>query len=259
MDKKIVPLIGFLLIFAGFANAQFYILNSNSIQINVDSAGNAQIRERYFIQFQNEQQLAEFRTKVSEIGVSVDDWKTYDTRIYPRIGRKEDYIVNGISFTENEGSLDFLEINYALKTPIMEKKNETSRIIDYSLKTKFLNEFIDGTLWAIPRGTSITIQFPLGVEIQGPVKPDAVVENNYVRWTGYVFGNELELNARYFKQIASFDLEEALQEIIKSDLFMILIAAIAIISAVIIAKRQAIAQKIENYLIEHSDLGSEED
>ena len=61
MNKKIIVLVGFLILFANLTNAQFYILDSHSIQINVDSVGNAQIRERYFIQFQNEQQLAEFR------------------------------------------------------------------------------------------------------------------------------------------------------------------------------------------------------
>ena len=145
-----------LLFFAGIASAQFYVMESHTIEITVDLEGNAQVTERYYLNFQNEQQLADFRQTVSEIGVSIEGWNDYDDRIYPRIGQEKDIVVSGISFTENSNSLDFLEMNYFLKNPIMEKKNETSRVIEYSLKPSAFSRFVDGSLYVIPAGTSIT-------------------------------------------------------------------------------------------------------
>ena len=258
MDKKILCTLFALLFFAQVAFAQFYVLESHTIEINVDIEGNAQVIERYYLSFQNELQLVNFRQTVSEIGVSIEGWNEYDERIYPRIGQEKDIVVSGISFIENTDSLDFLEMNYFLKSPVMEKKNETSRVIEYRLKASALSSFVDGSLWVIPSGTSITVQLPRGVEIEKPVKPDAVVSENTVVWAGYVFGNELELNYLVFKQISSFDLDQALQELMQSELFIIFVAATALVLIIVFAKRKSIGNKVQNYVIRHSDLGGEE-
>lgn len=258
MNKKILLTLFVLLFFTQVTFGQFYILENHAIKINVDIEGNAQVTERYYLNFQNEIQLENFRQTVSEIGVSIDGWQAYDERIYPRIEQKKDMVVNGISFVENTDSLDFLEMNYFLKSPIMEKKNETTRVIEYSLKPSAFSSFVDGALLVIPSGTSVTVQLPRGVEIEEPVKPDAVVGKNTVVWTGYVFGNELELNYLVFKQISSFDLNQSLQELMQSELFIIFVAITALILIIIFAKRKSIGNKIQNYIIKHSDLGGEE-
>ncbi len=241
------------------AYAQFYILDSQAIEISVDSVGNATIEEKYFFIFQNEEQLSEFREKVSEIGVSLDGWREYDRRIYPHIGRENEITVNGISFIESAETPEYLELSYSLQTPIMEKESETSRIIDYSLGAKHFAEFVDGGLWVIPAGTSITVKLPRGVEIEEPVRPDALVQENAVIWNGYVFGNELNLDYRFFKQIASFDLNQIVLGIVSSDIFWAMALAVALLFLVVVAKRKTLSQKVENYLIEHSDLGGVEE
>ncbi len=258
MNKKILLTLVVLLFLAQFALGQFYILENHAIKINVDIEGNAQVTERYYLNFQNEIQLADFRQTVSEIGVSIDGWQAYDERIYPRIGQSKDIVVSGISFIENSDSLDFLEINYFLKSPIMEKKNETTRVIEYSLKPSAFLSFVDGALLIIPSGTSITVQLPRGVEIKPPIKPDAVVGENTIVWTGYVFGNELEFNYLVFKQISSFDLNQALQELMQSELFIIFVAITVLVLIIVFAKRKSIGNKVQNYVIRHSDLGGEE-
>jgi len=258
MDKRALVLLAFLLLPAA-CSAQFYLLDSHTIEVNVDPVGNAQVTERYFLTFQNEQQLADFRQTVKEIGASLEGWRSYDSRIYPRIGQENDIVVSGISFIENANSPNFLEINYALKTPIMEKKSETSRVIDYSLRTKFFNDFVQGSLWVIPQGTSITLNIPKGAEIEGLVRPDATVEGNTITWNGYVFGNELALNYRLFKQIASFDLNLAISELINSEWFWMAAPIAALIALLVLAKRKSISSRIESYIVEHSDLSYEEE
>ena len=248
-----------LLLLLSSASAQFYILDSHSIDIEADSVGNAQITEKYFLRFQNEQQLADFRQAVSQIGVSLDGWKQYDARIFPHIGLEKDSVVSGISFVEEETSLDFLEITYSLKEPIMEKKRETSRVIDYSLKAKFFNQFKDGPVWVIPEGTLISVKLPRGIEIKGIVKPDAMVEGTKVVWEGYASGNELSLEYSLFKQIASFDLSQLIRELMQSDLFLLFVAIAAIVLGILFLKRKSISGRIEGYIISHSDFGGNEE
>lgn len=259
MRARFLPVFFALLFLAQLACAQFYILENHSIEISVDDAGNAQVAERYYLNFQNDQQLADFRKTVADIGVDVGGWRTYDQRIYPRIGQPEGIAVNGISFIENENSLDFLQMNYSLKSPIMEKKSETSRVVEYGLKADAFSNFIDGSLWVIPKNTTITVLLPRGVEIHRPVKPDAIVGENTVIWTGYVFGNELELNYSLFKEIASFDLGQAIAGLMGSDLFLVLLAVAAVVFAIVLVKRKAIAGGVENYVTAHSDFGNEEE
>jgi hypothetical protein len=248
-----------LLLLLSSASAQFYILDGHTVEIDVDSVGNAQISEKYFLRFQNEHQLADFRQAVSQIGVSLDGWREYDARIFPHIGLEKNLVVSGISFVEEETSLDFLEITYSLKEPIMEKKRETSRVIDFSLKTKFFNEFKDGPVWVIPEGTLISVQLPRGIEINGTAKPDALVEGTKVAWEGYATGNELFLEYSLFKQIASFDLSQLVAELMQSDLFLIVVVATAVVLGILFLKRKKISGKLEGYVISHSDLGGGEE
>ena len=181
------------------------------------------------------------------------------TGFFPHIGQESEVVVSGISFIENEAGLDFLEITYSLREALLENKLETSRVIDYGLKPKFFNEFRQESLWVIPEGTTISVELPLGAEIKQPVKPDADIQTNLVSWQGYVSGNELALNYSLFKQIASFDLSQAIREVMQSDLFLIFVVVAVIVLGIVLAKRKAISGKIENYVLAHSNLGGEEE
>ncbi len=251
-----------LLLLASCSQAQFYLLEKHEINISVNETGNAAVRERYFLFFQNEQQFVDFQQTKSEIGISIEGWRSYDSRIFPYIGQERDIEVRGISFNEDMGRLlQTLEINYALKEPLMEKKMETSRVIEYGIKTKFFNQFLQGPFLVIPENTTIVIELPRGIKINEPVKPPALIEGSTVTWEGYVSvsGDEFDLGYSLFKQIASFDFRDFLQELVQSDLFLILVAFIAIASLIILVKRKSITNRVEHYIVEHSDLGGTEE
>lgn len=257
--KKNIFVVLALILLSGFCSAQFYVMGDHVIEIDVDVVGNAQITERYFLSFQNEQQISDFKQTVGEIGASIDGWRSYDPRIFPRIGQEKDIVVSGILFVENNPEPDFLEINYALKTPIVETRSETSRVIEYSLLSKHFQEFIDGSLWVIPKNTSIMVTLPKGIEIEKSIKPDAAIEENTVVWEGYVVGNELSLRYRFFKQISSFNFNETIGDLAQSDAFWLVAGIVVIVSIIIFVQRKKISGKIESYLIAHSDLSGEED
>ncbi len=257
MLKRVV-LIGLaLLLLSVNASSQVYDIGLHTIEITLDEEGNAQINERFFLDFFDERQLLLFRDKVKEIGVSVEGWEAYDARMRPHIGQESDITASKVSFVENES--DYLEITYSLTSPFMEKKSETSRVKEYAVKPKFFNNFLSGSLWVIPEDTTITINLPVGAELQQPIEPDAIVEGNRVTWSGYKNSNKLNLNYRIFKQIASFDFSQLLQQLMQSNQFWIVIVVAIAIGALLFWNRRKISGKIENYIVEHSDFSREEE
>ena len=85
MLGRILALTLCALLFLPAACAQFYVLEGHEIRLDVDEGGNAEVTEKYFMYFQNEQQLFDFKQDTAEIGVNIDGWNAYDSRIYPRI------------------------------------------------------------------------------------------------------------------------------------------------------------------------------
>ncbi|MCX6798645.1 MAG: hypothetical protein NTW59_00940 [Candidatus Diapherotrites archaeon] len=255
--RKFLLIAGLLLLLCATASAQFYLIDRHAIEITVDRQGNAVVSDKFFIQFQNQQQLDDFRAKVTQIGVNIDAWLAYDDRIKPAIGAESDITVSKVSFVEEPSA--YLEIRYSLNDTLMEKKSETSRVIGYGIKEKFFSGFLEGSLWVIPAGTTITVILPGGVEVLQPVEPDAATSGNTIMWSGYKYSNKLTLNYNEFKQIASFDLDKALQQVMESDLFWVIVAVLAVSALLGLWKRRAISEKIERYIVEHSDLRSEEE
>ncbi|MBN2067795.1 MAG: hypothetical protein JW744_04975 [Candidatus Diapherotrites archaeon] len=253
--KLLIALI--VLLFSANAASQFYLISNHTIEITLDEEGNAQVNERFFLDFQNEWQLSDFRDTVKEIGVSLDAWKEYDARLHPYIGQDNDISASKVSFIEN--SSNYLEISYSLTSSLMQKVKETSRVKEYSLKPKFFNNFLVGSLWVIPDDTTISINLPVGAELQPPVEPEAAINGSNVTWSGYKNSNKLTLNYRAFKQIASFDFGQAVRELMQSNLFWVVIVAAIVVCAILFWNRRNLGARVENYIVEHSDFSREEE
>lgn len=251
-----ITVLFFLLFFCTLAAAQVHQITTRSIQINVDETGNAEVTEKFFLSFPNDFQLQQFRTETEKIGVDLAAWQQFNPGFTPSIGGRSRARVSDIGFVETESK--YLEMKYTLDEPIMSKTNETSRVIEYSLNSKFFSGFIEGSLWVIPNDVTIIVDLPLQSEIQEPVKPEANVTGNRVIWTGYKSTNILSLSYLRFKQIASLNLNEVVAAIMGSEFFPLLIAIAIIVAIVWFWKRKAIAARIEAYIIEHSDLSAME-
>jgi len=201
--------------------------------------------------------LQEFRQKNAEIGISLDAWKAFDSRIFPHIGNENELNRAEVGFVENNSK--YLEIKYSLSQPVAEKKVETSRIIEFSLLSKFFGQFLQGGVFVIPEGTSISVQLPNFSEIEAPIKPEAAASANTVTWQGYKSSNVLQLNYHIVKQIASINLSQSIASLVGSPLFIVFVIIAIIIIAIVLRKRKTISEKIENYIVENSKLGGKEE
>ncbi|MDD5163071.1 MAG: hypothetical protein PHD95_02570 [Candidatus ainarchaeum sp.] len=259
MKKKFVfAFLIAILFFVCPAGAQYYTISSHSIDISIDEDGFALISEKFYLQFPNEFQLQDFLKKNAQIGISLDSWKTFDSRIHTYVGKESELNRAEVNFVDSTSG-KYLEIKYSLNTPIADKKAETSRLIEFSLQNKAFDQFLQGGVLIMPENTTITVKLPNFAEIQSPVKPEGTISANQVTWQGYKSTNVLELNYVLVKQIASISLLDSANALVKSPLFILFVAAIAAIIIVAAIKRKKISEKIENFLVENSELGGKEE
>ena len=252
VTRKILVLIAVLLFFST-AYAQVYTHTLHSIEITVDKEGRAAVVERFFLVFPNARQLLDFRDKSTELGVDLQKWNEFDSKIYPHIGAKEDVRNAFISLIEEPQK--YLELRYALADPLMTKAGETSRIVTYALDDGQFREYDTGSFIVIPQSTIISIILPTPIEIVGTISPDATFANNTVTWTGYKSTNNLALKYNLFKQIASqFEVSKAISGFLASDYSTIVLIALLAVIITLYMKRRKIAGRMENYIIEHSEL-----
>jgi len=250
-------LILFALLFAGTAFAQVYQITTRTIEMDVDGRGNAEITEKFFLSFPNDFYLQEFRSKSAELGVDLEEWQQFNPGFKPSIGDSTDVVVSDIGFVETDSR--YMELKYHLNEPIMGREMETSRMVEFALKSKFFNNFLEGSFWVIPTNVTIIVDLPLQVEIQPPVRPEANVSGNRIVWTGYKSTNQLSLKYTQWKEIASLDLNELATAIAKSELFPLLVIAVLLLVIGVFAKRKAITAKIEGYIIAHSSFSAEDE
>ena len=247
----------FLLFCFALANAQAYNITTNSIELKVDEQGYAEVTEKLFLSFPNEYHLQLFRAEIEKIGVDLDAWREFDAEFSPSIGTGETVLVSDISFVEAESK--YLEMKYSFNEPVMTKKSETSRAVEFSLNEKFFGNFLEGSLWVIPGNVTIIVDMPVQAEIKDAVKPEANVSGNRVVWTGYKSTNVLALNYVVFRQISTFTLNDLAETLANSEFFPYIAAAAALLALIVLWKRKAIAGRIETYVIEHSDLSNMEE
>ncbi|MBN1941580.1 MAG: hypothetical protein JW772_05355, partial [Candidatus Diapherotrites archaeon] len=174
MRKALIVLA--LVLCAGFAQAQAYEITSHTIEMTIDNEGFARITEKFFLAFPNEFLLEDFLKKNEDFGISLDSWKQFDERIHTYIGREEELLRAEVVFVDDIDK--YLEIEYSLNTPIVVKKNETNRIIDFAIAPRFFDQFLQGGVYIIPNNTEIAINLPTAAEILSQVRPDGVVSSN---------------------------------------------------------------------------------
>lgn len=251
---RIIILIAISVFLVSNASALSYSIINHTIEISVNETGNANIIEKFHFYFPSIAQLEEFKQTSENIGLDLEEWEALDSKITAHIG-KDRYAIKNISGGFNESS-ESLEIRYSLLEPIMEKIDETSRVVKYSLKANaFSASFDAGDLWEIPVNTTIRVILPTNAELTKTPSPKASVFENIIAWEGYTTSNKLELEYELIKEIApSFDIAKFLLNLTSSNLFIPVIAVLVIIVGIVYWKRNEINSRIENYVVEHSEI-----
>lgn len=243
----------FLLVFiAGAVNARN--LEKHGLLVLIDSQGLASIKEKYYYAFENDAELEAFKQTVKQNGPSFVAWKVFDASIFPHIiGSEDELLQKSVLFNEEQG---FLEINYSLSSKIV-MLDEQSRTTVFSLIQNRFNYFIQGASVIIPKNTSITISIPENALVLQAL-PVPSKQNHEISWNGFLSSNQLALVYEIRKPIApTISLSDLVEGIFSKSENVFILVIIAVIIIFLYWKKDAVSEKIEGYVVKHSEIRPE--
>jgi hypothetical protein len=251
MKKQFLLLVClFVLLFSTFVSAQNYGIWLHTIDIELNSSGEAQISEKFHLFFPTDEDKLDFRTVSTRFGSNIREWEKFNPRFTPTIGNNN--TVNG-KISYSDGEANYLELNYGLLDSIMAQGKETSLITEYSVKANYFNKLYESGLWVIPDNTQINITFPPGAEIKDTIAPSALASvdgsRRVITWNGYKSANQLSVKYILWKKISPIvDLEEFSNYLFRTSEGLTVLFVILILILIVVWQRKKIGGKIESFV-----------
>lgn len=252
--KKFLPL---LVLFLLLANAAALEVNNRTIQISIDKQGYAHIIENYFLRFSHPFEFEQFKTEAEENKSSLLAWGADFNWFYPHFGDRigtsaPKYYV---TFDESER---LLTLDYTLTERFANLESEEARETFWKISDRRLSEFEKQGLIVIPENTTMSITLPPEAEINlAKLSSNAKVEGNTVMLHA-ISTNYINLQYSISKPIASVDSYEIIQNLLTGSENILIIAVLIVIAALVFWRRRGISERIEKYIIEHSEIESKE-
>ncbi len=248
MAKKAVLLAVFLVAMASYASA----LNvySHQIEIAVGKDGFAQVIERYSLSFLAGE-IESFRKDAAQNGPSLLSWQVDFNWFYPHFG--EGSITNAhITFDEVLGALT---LDYTITKQFATVVRDEPRTTIWQIPERAFKAYLQGARISIPDNTQIKVILPVGSEVdRSKLFSEAQVSGNEIMLRG-ISTNKLNFEYRIPKPIApAFNAVELFTQTNT----LIVLAAIAIVAVLAFVYRKKLGEKVENYILAHSEIETRE-
>ncbi|MFH1752332.1 MAG: hypothetical protein ABH821_05345 [archaeon] len=255
MQKKVfLVLLIFLILIVFSFSVNSETITSHQIEITVNEAGNGNVTEKYVFGFSSELDYEEFKLAAEENGPSIRSWQKSFPEIFPHIAT---YIeIENVTLSFEETDEVFVTLSYNLIPSIAKKTSETTRKIHWDLENDLFSQLITAGAIIVPENTVIRIFLPRNAEVDSEtINPTATINDNLIEWHGFIQSNRLTLNYTTLKPISPpVNTGEIIEDILNSQstYFLLLVAVILVI--LIGWKRKNLKERIEDYIVEHSDL-----
>ena len=225
---------------------------SMTIAMDIDKDGAAHVVETYKIRFENREEIELFKQEAKENGSSLISWKIDEPWFFPHFGDERSISRSFVFFDEglNQISLDYF-ITGQLATLVEDASRETK----WKISDRQLKFFSKGGLLVVPENVTIQINLPTGALIaQEQLSSKVKLEGTTALISG-ISTNYVNLQYSIPKPIAPLNIFRVFGELLGAHLF--LVAALLLLGIVVVVyKREKIVQRIENYIIEHSEIES---
>ncbi len=249
--KKVFLVFALVLVLLISAGAQN--LTRHLIEIDVDRGGYAKVTEIYSLDFTDKNSLGNFLKNVAENGPSLDAWRSDYSWLFPHFGSMT-RISAYITFDDRERAVI---LNYSIDDKFAKLESESARTANWRILDSRFSNFAKGGIIIIPKSTEIKIVLPVGARID-----EAKLTSHAKRIEDAIVLSGISttyINLQYVleKPIAPpLDLSQLIRQFMASELNLVFVAIVAILIALAIWKRRPIAQRIENYIVEHSSIES---
>ncbi len=250
MKKAMIAL--FLLLTA--SGALGLKLDSHTITINIDDKGLAQITEEYGLRFASPFEFQGFKEEAKENSSSLLAWQADHDFFFPHFGEQAGNRVNTSTVTFDDNA-KALTLKYDLRNSFARLMRQEQRADYFAIDDSRFGAFIESGAIVIPQNTMVRMLLPPNTEVDSSRLPRNVnVQGNTISF-GSTQTNALNISYIVVKPIAPTS------ETIGRGLSDFYIAAIPISVLILIGvyvKREEIGEKIENYIVEHSEMQKRE-
>ncbi|MEK6821332.1 MAG: hypothetical protein AABY11_02955, partial [archaeon] len=149
-----------------------------------------------------------------------------------------------------------LKLSYAYPENLVQpvKVGSQGRSTRWKLADLALVQFIEGGNINIPINTQIIIHLPMGAIIDTTLLPaNILVSGNTITISNFK-GNALPIEYSVFTPIADpIDAGKIVEDAVKSPLFTLVLAILAVVGMIVVLNREKISERIEEYVIAHSE------
>lgn len=230
-------------------NVSAISVDNLGIRVNVDGEGHASVRETYSLRFISVFEKEDFNNKAIENSSSISAWQVdYEFFQSHFAGTISDIQTSSITFDNDAQQLTF---EYTLKEKFATLKAREQRSDFFEISDRELFAFNDSGTIVIPDNTQIEIVLPQNSQIDSQNLPDkAVIAGTSILLSG-IQSNSLNISYRTLKPIA-FSGNDFINGISNFGLLIFAILAGGIV--IVYMKREELENKIENYLVEHSEI-----
>ncbi|MEK6958247.1 MAG: hypothetical protein AABW99_04705 [archaeon] len=231
------------------ANASAVSVELLNISISVNNEGYAGITENYFLKFTSPFEEDDFKQKAVGNSSSLLSWEASYNFFYPRFAESAGNELDTSSIIYDEGSKT-LTLKYALKKTFAALLREEQRANFFRINDRQFASFNEGGTIVIPEGTNIQLTLPTNSELQSDPPENAIVNGNQIILRG-IQTNALTIDYKALKPIASNPFEIFTDN---SGIYFILLPVLIIVAIFAYIKREEVEQRIEDYLVKHSEI-----
>lgn len=227
----------------------------HSVDVFIHEDGSASIEERFFFTF-FAGEATQFEEDFAENNPSLSAWKQDYPFIHPHMGLENN--ASGIEFFLNRtaNGEPTLTMTYEYPRGLVEqvKVGTQGRSTRWKLSEIALVQYIFGGTIAVPENTQIKFHLPAGAVVDTTLLPQGVnAIANLVTLTNFQ-SNAFRLEYVVLTPIADpIDVGKVVDGLIRSPLFAVVLAIIALSVMYIALNQERIRSQVEDYVIEHSE------
>lgn len=236
-------------------------VNNSFIEIKIDKTGFAKITENIWLAFEGLKDMNDFANAKERNQTSITAWNAdyewFNPNFGNMLGDEMRIKSSNIIFEESESKLI---LEYELAKPFAELASGEARVDLWKIPDKAFSKYIDGGTYRIPENTTIKIILPDDAQVRKDVLSQVVKANeNTIELGGTTtknFGIQYEIKKPISSGVDGFSISSILEN---RQIITILAGASLIILALLLFKGKEIEGKIENYIVNHTELKKEEE
>ncbi|AJF60739.1 MAG: hypothetical protein J4224_04185 [Candidatus Diapherotrites archaeon] len=242
----------FLLLFLGSASA--VKVRSHSIEVSIEDNGSASVIERYAIEFESVLDVDEFQENKQRNSSGLAAWKADYPFFFPQFGEIAGNKLER-SFVSYDEESNTLTLEYRLREAFPSLLADEPRTTSWSISSAQLSAFQKENLIVIPENTSIEFNLPSTAEVSEPSLPaGASLVGKTIVLRGLTTSH---LDMKYSVQkpiVQTVNSIQLIQEFISNSSNLALIVVGFIVIGIVFLKRKELSERIETYIVEHSEL-----